>query len=144
MDGQRVPCDGELYYRGINIEELTKGKKVMRTILLIPWIIPGVISALMWKWMLQADVGIINYILMELNITDQNILFLSDVNITLFVLILINVWKATPFWFLMITLSKSVSCCGVYHVALRAQKLFLIGNMEVVFQYLLHRLRGVA
>lgn len=87
------------------IEELTKGKKVMRTILLIPWIIPGVISALMWKWMLQADVGIINYILMELNITDQNILFLSDVNITLFVLILINVWKATPFWFLMITAS---------------------------------------
>lgn len=40
---------------------------------------------------------------MSLHITDKNLLFLSDVNLTLFVLILVNVWKATPFWFLMVT-----------------------------------------
>ncbi|MDD3402068.1 MAG: sugar ABC transporter permease [Hespellia sp.] len=86
-------------------DHLTKGKKFMRVILLIPWIIPGTVTALTWKWMLQADVGIVNYLLMHFNLTGQNILFLSDQNIALMTLILVHVWKAFPFWFLMITAS---------------------------------------
>lgn len=99
------------------VDTLTKGKKYMRTILLIPWIIPGVVSALMWKWMLQADVGIVNYILQNLKLTDKNILFLSDVNLALIVLILINVWKATPFWFLMVTASLQNKPCDQMEAA---------------------------
>ncbi|MFP3155364.1 sugar ABC transporter permease [Lachnospiraceae bacterium ZAX-1] len=87
------------------VDQLTFGKKYLRTIMLIPWIIPGVVTALMWKWMLQADIGIVNYLIQTLQMADKNILFLSDKNIALFTLILINVWKATPFWFLMITAS---------------------------------------
>ncbi len=85
------------------VDSLTRGKKYMRVILLIPWIIPGVVTALMWKWMLQSDVGLINYTLMALGITESNTLFLSDPKIALFSLILVNTWKAVPFWFLMIT-----------------------------------------
>lgn len=87
------------------VDHLRRGKKYMRTVMLLPWVIPGVVTALMWKWMLQADIGIINNTLMTLGITDKNVLFLSDPNIALFFLILINVWKAAPFWFLMITAS---------------------------------------
>ena len=85
------------------VDSLARGKKYMRVILLIPWIIPGVVTALMWKWMLQSDVGLINYTLMALGITESNTLFLSDPKIALFSLILVNTWKAVPFWFLMIT-----------------------------------------
>ncbi len=85
------------------VDSLVRGKKYMRVMLLIPWIIPGVVTALMWKWMLQSDVGLINYALMELEITQSNTLFLSDPHIALFSLILVNTWKAVPFWFLMIT-----------------------------------------
>ncbi len=85
------------------VDRLKKGKTFMRTILLIPWIIPGVVTALMWKWILLADIGIINYILKTIGLTDKNILFISDPKMALLTLILINVWKATPFWFLMIT-----------------------------------------
>lgn len=87
------------------VDYLTKGKKFMRTVLLLPWIIPGIVTALMWKFMLQADMGIVNYILTSLHLTNKNVLFLSDTNIALFTLIGIHTWKATPFWFLMITAS---------------------------------------
>ncbi|WP_394924179.1 carbohydrate ABC transporter permease [uncultured Robinsoniella sp.] len=85
------------------VDKMNIGKKFMRTSMLIPWIIPGVVTALMWKWMLQADVGIINNLLMSLKLTDKSILFLSDTHLALITLVLINAWKATPFWFLMIT-----------------------------------------
>lgn len=86
-------------------DHLTRGKKYMRVLLLLPWIIPGTVTALTWKWMLQADVGIVNYLLMHFHLTEKNILFLSDQNIALMAVILVNVWKAFPFWFLMITAS---------------------------------------
>ncbi|MDC7289877.1 sugar ABC transporter permease [Blautia schinkii] len=85
------------------VDKLNVGKKFVRVSMLIPWIIPGVVTALMWKWMLQADLGIINYLLMHLGITEKNVLFMSDPNIALFTLVMVNTWKATPFWFLMIT-----------------------------------------
>lgn len=86
-------------------DSITRGKKYLRTIMLIPWIIPGVVTALMWKWMMQADVGIINAVIKQVGLADKNILFLSDTSIVLLVLVLINTWKAAPFWFLMITAS---------------------------------------
>jgi multiple sugar transport system permease protein len=85
------------------VDDLSQGKKYMRTIVLLPWLIPGVITALMWKWMMQADVGIINFILMYSGITEKNVLFMSDPSIAMSSLIFINLWKAVPFWFLMIT-----------------------------------------
>lgn len=85
------------------VNDLVQGKKFMRTIVLIPWLIPGVVTALMWKWMMQADVGIINYLLIRSGITGHNVLFLSNPALALPSLIFVNLWKAVPFWFLMIT-----------------------------------------
>jgi len=85
------------------VDDLAQGKKFTRTIVLLPWLIPGVVTALMWKFMMQADVGIINYLLMRSGLTDKNILFLSDPAFALPSVIFVNLWKAVPFWFLMIT-----------------------------------------
>ena len=85
------------------VDSMRRGKKYMRTILLLPWLIPGVVTALMWRFMFQADVGIINSILMTLGIIDSNILFLANPNISMTSVIFVNVWRATPFWFLMVT-----------------------------------------
>jgi len=85
------------------VDGMTRGKRYMRTTLLIPWLIPGVVTALVWKWMLQSDVGIVNHLLMSLGFTQKNTLFLSEPSVALYTLISVNTWKATPFWFLMIT-----------------------------------------
>ncbi len=85
------------------IDSMAKGQRFMRTMLMIPWVIPGVVTALMWKFMLQSDIGLVNYVLQAVGITQTNIQFLSDSNIAMLTLVLVNTWKATPFWFLMIT-----------------------------------------
>jgi ABC-type sugar transport system permease subunit len=84
-------------------DSLRGPQKYIRTIILLPWLIPGVVTALMWKWMFQADVGIINFLLMHLKITKENVLFISSPAMSLPTLICVNTWKAVPFWFLMIT-----------------------------------------
>jgi multiple sugar transport system permease protein len=85
------------------VDDLSGGKKYMRTIILLPWLIPGVVTALMWKWMTQSDVGIINYLLLSSGLTAKNMLFMSDPAFAMPTLIFVNCWKAVPFWFLMIT-----------------------------------------
>ena len=85
------------------VDNMRRGKKYMRTIALLPWLIPGVVTALTWKWMMQADVGIINYFLKSTGLAAKNVLFLSDPKLAIFTLIFVNLWKAAPFWFLMIT-----------------------------------------
>jgi len=75
----------------------------VRTLALIPWLIPGVVTALMWRWMFMSDVGIINSTLMSTGITSENILFISSPEIAMFTVIFVNTWRAAPFWFLMIT-----------------------------------------
>jgi ABC-type sugar transport system permease subunit len=85
------------------VDDLKIGRKYMRTILILPWLIPGVITALMWKWMTMADVGIINFLFVRLGLAEKNILFMSDPSYALSTLIVVNTWKAIPFWFLMIT-----------------------------------------
>jgi len=85
------------------VDGMGRGRRYMRTISLIPWLIPGVVTALIWRWMLQSDVGIINNLLMASGLTARNTLFLSDIKLSLYTLIGVNTWKAVPFWFLMIT-----------------------------------------
>ena len=47
------------------------GRNIIRGLLLIPWAIPWFISAFLWLWLLNVQYGLINYILMALNIIDE-------------------------------------------------------------------------
>jgi len=85
------------------VDSMRRGRKYMRTIALVPWLIPGVVTALMWRFMFAADVGIINSILRSIGLIDNNILFLADPSVSMMSVIFVNLWRATPFWFLMIT-----------------------------------------
>jgi multiple sugar transport system permease protein len=84
------------------IDGKRKGQTFLRTLLLLPWVIPGVVTALIWSWMLQYDLGIVNYILKSLHVISGNVLWLGSPSMALGTLILVNTWKAFPFWFLMI------------------------------------------
>jgi multiple sugar transport system permease protein len=75
----------------------------MQSVVLMPWLIPGVVTSLIWMCMLQSDLGVVNYLISALKITNQNILWFSDEKLAMFSVIIVNTWKAIPFWFLMIT-----------------------------------------
>lgn len=70
---------------------------VIRALLLLPWLIPLIVSASVWRWMLDKDSGVVNEILTLITGTDVAIGWLTDVNIALPTIILVNIWLGIPF-----------------------------------------------
>lgn len=73
------------------------GRGLMRAALLVPWAIPTVVSAKMWAWMLNDQFGIVNDALMRLGVIAQPIAWLADSHLSMASVILVDVWKTTPF-----------------------------------------------
>lgn len=75
----------------------------VRGLMLIPWMIPITVTALMFKFIFGTDVGILNYILSSLGIISQNIDWLTSANTALFGIICANVWIGIPFNMILIS-----------------------------------------
>ncbi len=69
-----------------------------RGIILIPWVMPSVVSGLMWAWIFDGTFGLMNDILTKLNIIESNIAWLGNPKTALPVVILTNIWKGFPFF----------------------------------------------
>jgi multiple sugar transport system permease protein len=73
-----------------------------RALVIIPWALPSVITALMWSWMYDYDLGIINDVLTRIGILDAPIAWLARADTTLGAVILALVWQGFPFFAVMI------------------------------------------
>ncbi|RCK44464.1 ABC transporter permease [Thalassospira profundimaris] len=79
-----------------------RGRALVRAAVLIPWAIPTIVSARMWNWMLNDQFGIINDMLMKLGILSTPIAWTSSPEWAMSAVILVDVWKTTPFMALLI------------------------------------------
>jgi multiple sugar transport system permease protein len=76
------------------------GRAIFRALFLIPWVIPEVATALLWKWAYSDEFGVINFILFRLHIIDRPLLFLSQVDTAMFAVIVVQIWKLYPIMFI--------------------------------------------
>ena len=79
-----------------------KGRAFVRTAVLVPWAIPTIVSAKMWGWMLNDQFGVINTYLVGLGIISQKIAWTAEPSYALWTVVLVDVWKTTPFMALLI------------------------------------------
>jgi trehalose/maltose transport system permease protein len=79
-----------------------KGRAFVRTAVLVPWAIPTIVSAKMWGWMLNDQFGVINTYLVGLGIISQKIAWTAEPAYALWTVVLVDVWKTTPFMALLI------------------------------------------
>ncbi len=79
-----------------------RGRGVIRAVSLIPWVTPGVLIGLMWRWMYDGNYGVVNDILQKLHITGENIAFLANPKTAFPAVIVTIVWQGIPFFALMI------------------------------------------
>lgn len=73
-----------------------KGKTIFRGILILPWLFPDVVVALLWKWIFNTMNGILNALLLQFGIIDQAIPWLSSSETALAVVIFVSIWKGYP------------------------------------------------
>jgi ABC-type sugar transport system permease subunit len=71
-------------------------KWLVRTLIIIPWAIPPVVNATVWKWIANSEYGSLNSILKSLGIIKEYRIWLSDPFWSMMTVILADVWKYTP------------------------------------------------
>ena len=72
-----------------------KGRTFYRVLLILPWAVPAFISAFAWKYMFNAQYGIINQVLRAVGLPDP--VWLGQSDWALVSVIIVNVWLGTPF-----------------------------------------------
>ncbi|HLH92985.1 MAG TPA: sugar ABC transporter permease [Xanthobacteraceae bacterium] len=75
-----------------------KGKAFTRAFILLPFIIPTVLSTFAWKWMFDPTFSVINWTLFQLGIIHSRVNWLGDPNLALISVIIVNVWRGVPFY----------------------------------------------
>jgi ABC-type sugar transport system permease subunit len=69
-----------------------------RGLLLLPWVMPTVVTALTWRWIFDGTFGVFNHILLSLYIVSAPIPWLADRTMAMVALILVNAWRGFPFF----------------------------------------------
>ena len=68
-----------------------------RVVLLVPWALAPVANAVLWKWIYNANYGILNTLLLGMGLIDQNVIWLGKPWLALNMILAADVWKAVPF-----------------------------------------------
>ncbi len=75
-----------------------KGKAFIRAFVLLPFIIPTVLSTFAWKWMFDPTFSVLNWMFYNLGIISTRINWLGDPDLAFFSIIVVNVWRGVPFY----------------------------------------------
>jgi trehalose/maltose transport system permease protein len=94
-----------------------RGRGIVRAAILIPWAIPTIVSAKMWQWMLNDQFGIINDILLKLGLISTKIAWTASADTAMFAVLIVDIWKTTPFMALLILAALQMVPQEIYEVA---------------------------
>jgi multiple sugar transport system permease protein len=78
------------------LNEEFPGRRALGAILLVPWAIPYVANALMWKWIYDSNYGALNGLLYQLDFINSYMVWLGDADKTLPLIANAFVWKEVP------------------------------------------------
>ena len=78
------------------------GRGFVRGIMILPWALPTVVNALMWKWIFNANYGVLNALLTQIGIIDSYKAWLADPHSALYCMLFANIWKETPYVVLLV------------------------------------------
>jgi len=92
-------------------------KRILRASMLLPWIVPTVLSTLAWKWMLDPTFSILNWVLFQLGLIRFRVDWLGGPVMALWSVILVNVWRGTPFFAITLLAGLQTISPEVYEAA---------------------------
>lgn len=93
------------------------GASWLRGLFLAGWILPGLVVGAVWGWILAGDFGVLNYVLQSLGVTTERIFWLSDPDVSLYSVIIANVWLGIPFNMILLSVGLAAIPADVYEAA---------------------------
>ena len=94
-----------------------KGRGVMRAVMLVPWAIPTVVAAQMWKWMLDDTFGVVNDFGVRTHVLSHSQAWISNPSTSLGAVCAVDIWKTTPFVALLLLAGLQVIPKDLYEAA---------------------------
>ncbi|MEW8977965.1 MAG: sugar ABC transporter permease [Symbiobacterium sp.] len=78
------------------------GRRILRTLVLLPWAVPGVVTVLGFLWILDSSYGVMNYLLRSLHLISTDVAWFADPSTAMIAVVIPTVWKGYPFFTLML------------------------------------------
>jgi len=94
-----------------------RGRGIVRASVLVPWALTTVVSAKMWAWIYDGRYGVANDLLMRLGVIDSPIIFLVRPEVTIWAMIVAEIWKTTPFMALLLLAGLQLISQELYDAA---------------------------
>lgn len=79
------------------LNEAFPGRRLVRALVLLPWIVPTVLGTMAWLWLLSPNFSVLNWILVRSGLLQSGLSWLTDPDLALLSVILVNAWRGTPF-----------------------------------------------
>jgi multiple sugar transport system permease protein len=73
-----------------------RGRALARTLIIIPWAVPQVVTVLIWNWMLDANYGVINYFLQTVHLITTNLQWRAMPDLAQISVIGVTIWSTYP------------------------------------------------
>jgi len=93
------------------------GRGFVRGLMILPWAMPTIVNAVMWKWILNADYGAANGLLLNVGLITENINWLARPVTAFISIFLANIWKETPYVTLLTIAALSTIPDDIYEAA---------------------------
>lgn len=93
------------------------GSTIVRGVFLVSWVMPGLVVGAIWSWILAADFGVLNAILRALGIISENLFWKSDPNLSLWSVIIANIWLGLAFNMLLLSVGLAAIPRDLYEAA---------------------------
>ncbi len=78
-----------------------RGRGLFRALLLVPWVMPVVATAVIWRWLYHAEFGVVNLVFTPLGLFPEHENWLGDPSTALWAVMATNIWRGFPFWMIM-------------------------------------------
>ncbi len=73
-----------------------RGRWILRSLIILPWALPTIVNALMWRWIDNAEYGALNAVLTQLGLLHDYAIWLSNSDLAMWMVVIADVWKMTP------------------------------------------------
>jgi multiple sugar transport system permease protein len=99
------------------MHEAFRGRGILRTVVLVPWAVLTVVSAITWRTIFEPNLGLAPQVLSTLGLPGADVVWLGTEGYSLAVMVLADVWKTAPFMALLLLAGLQVIPDDVYDAA---------------------------
>lgn len=85
------------FFTAMLLNQGLPGQGFLRAMVLLPFVLPGVVTAILWRFMYDPQLGLVNSLLIRIGAFEDNAAWLADSNTAMAAVVFVAVWKGFPF-----------------------------------------------